>query len=64
MVPMHLGLIKRPYVLHNLILAQGSPVPLLEFQVVPRPKHLMSSGSKIKEPRYVFFPPSLKTPSK
>jgi hypothetical protein len=31
---------------------QGSPVPLLKFQMAPRLK-LLSSGSKKKEPRYV-----------
>jgi hypothetical protein len=45
-VPMHLGLINGPHVPHNLILAQGSPVPLLKFQMAPRLKLLMSSGSK------------------
>jgi hypothetical protein len=51
---MHLGLINGPYVPHNLILAQRSPVPLLKFQMAPRLKFLMSSGSKKKEPRYAF----------
>jgi len=43
---MHLGLIDGPYVPHNLISAQDSPVPLLKFQMAPRLKILMSSGSK------------------
>jgi hypothetical protein len=30
-VPMHLGLVDRPFVPHNLILAQDSPVPLLKL---------------------------------
>ena len=51
MVPMHLGLIDGPFVPHNLISTQESPVPLLEFQMAPRLKILMASGSK-KEPRY------------
>jgi hypothetical protein len=50
-VPMHLGL-NGPFVPHNLISIHGSPVPLLKFQMAPRPKLLMSSGSKKKEPRY------------
>jgi len=35
-VPMHLGLIDRPFVPHNLISAQESPVPLPKFQMAPR----------------------------
>ena len=46
-----------------LISAQGSPVPLIKFQMAPRVKLLMSSGSKGKEPRCTFFF-SLKSPSK
>jgi len=45
-VPMHLGLIYEPFVPHNLISAQDSPVPLPRFQMAPRLKILMSSGSK------------------
>jgi hypothetical protein len=43
---MHLGLIDRAFVPHNLISTQESPVPLLNFQMAPRLKILMSSGSK------------------
>jgi hypothetical protein len=43
---MHLGLKDGPFVPHNLISAQESPVPLAKFQVGPRLKILMSSGSK------------------
>jgi hypothetical protein len=43
-VPMHLGLIDRPFVPHNLISAQGSPVPLSKFP--PRLRVLRFSGSK------------------
>jgi hypothetical protein len=43
---MHLGLIDRPFVPHNLISSQDSPVPLPKFQMAPRLKILMSSGSK------------------
>ena len=46
MVPMHLGLIDGPFVPHNLILIQGSPVPWLKFQMAPRLKISMASGSK------------------
>jgi hypothetical protein len=45
-VTMPLGLIDRPFVPHNLISAQESPVPLPKFQMDPRLKILMSSGSK------------------
>jgi len=55
MVPMHLGLINRPFVPHNLISAQGSPVPLLNFKMAPRLKLLMSSGSEKKDTKYAFY---------
>jgi len=45
-VPMHLGLIDGHFVPHNLISAQDSPVPLLNFQMGPRLKNFMASGSK------------------
>jgi len=43
---MHLCLIGRPFVPHNLLSTQESPSPLLKFQMAPRLKILMSSGSK------------------
>jgi len=43
---MHLGLIDGPVVPHNLVSTQGSPVLLLKFQMPPRFKIIMSSGSK------------------
>jgi len=43
---MHLGLIDGPFVPHNLISAQESHVHLPKFQMAPRLKILMSSGSK------------------
>ena len=43
---MHLGLIDGPFVTHNLISAQESPVPLPKFQMAPRLKILMSCWSK------------------
>jgi len=46
MVLKHLGLIDRPFVPHNLISAQEIPVPLPHFQMAPRLKIFMSSGSK------------------
>ena len=61
MVLVHLGLLNGPFVPHNLISAQGSSVPLLKFQVVPRLKILLSSGSKRRNPDCIFFP--LKKPS-
>jgi len=51
---MHLGIIDRPFVPHNLISAQYSPVPLLKLQMTPRLKILITSGSK-KEPRYTLL---------
>jgi hypothetical protein len=39
MVLMHLGLKNEPFVPNNLILVQGTPVPLLKFQMDPRLKH-------------------------
>jgi hypothetical protein len=45
-VPMHLGPIDGPFVSHNLISALDSPVPLPKFQMAPRYKILMPSGSK------------------
>ena len=43
---MHLRFIDRPFVPHNLTSTQDSPVPLLKFQMAPRLKILMASGSK------------------
>jgi hypothetical protein len=43
---MHLGLIDRPFMSHNLILAQESLVPVPKFQMFPKLKILMSSVSK------------------
>jgi len=43
---MYLGLTDGPFVSHNLISTQDSPVPLLKFQMVPRLKILMASRSK------------------
>jgi hypothetical protein len=37
-VPMHLRLIYRTFVPHNAISVQGSPVPLLKFQMAPSVK--------------------------
>jgi len=36
MVMVHLGLMDGPFVPHNLIPTQESPVPLLTFQMDPR----------------------------
>ena len=51
-VPMYVGLKNGPFVPHNLIPVQGSPVPSLKFQMAPRGKLLMSFGSDKKELRY------------
>jgi len=45
MVPMHLGLTDGPFMPHNPMSIQQSPVPLLKFQMAPRIKILMSFGS-------------------
>jgi hypothetical protein len=54
-VPTDLGLIDRPFVPHNLISAQESPVPLPEFQMAPRHKTWKSSGSKKWTQIYYLF---------
>ena len=59
---MHLGLIDRPFVPHNLISAQQSPVPLPKFQMAPRLKIFMSSGSK--EQTQIYYPFLSKRPGK
>ena len=46
---------------HNLTPGQGSPVPLLKLQMAHRLWLLISSGSKKKEPRYVWVKPWLGT---
>jgi len=43
---MHLGLIDGPFVPHNLISTQESPVPLPKIQMAPRLKILMASRPK------------------
>ena len=55
---MHLRLIDRPFVPHNLISTQEGPVPLLKFQMASRLKILMSSGSK--KGTQIYFSFSLK----
>ena len=55
MVPMHLDLKDGPFVPHNLIIVQGSPVPLPKLQMAPRLKILMSSGSKKRTQIYYTF---------
>ena len=52
---MLLGLLDNPFVPHNLISAQGSPVPLPKFQMDPRLKILMSSWSKKGTQIYYHF---------
>jgi len=61
-VPMHLGLTGEPFVPHNLKSTQKSPVALLKFQMAPRLKILMASGSKKGTQTYISF--SLKSPRK
>jgi len=52
---MHLGLIDGPFVPHNLISTQESPVPLLKFQMAHRLKIFMASGSKKGTQIYFSF---------
>ena len=59
---MHVSLIDRPFVPHNLMSTQESPVPLIKLQMAPRLKILMASGSKKGTEVYVSF--SLKSPGK
>jgi len=51
---MHLGLIDRPFVPHNLISTQESPVPPLHFHMAPKLKISVATGPK-KEPRYTLL---------
>jgi hypothetical protein len=62
MVPMHLGLLDKPFVPHNLISAPDSPVPLPKLQMTPTLKILMSSGSK--KGTQIYFPFLSKSPGK
>ena len=59
---MHLGPIYGPFMSLNLIWTQESPVPLLMFQMAPKLKTSMSSGSKKRT--QICFPFSLKNPGK
>jgi hypothetical protein len=59
---MHLGLTDRPFVTHNLISVQKSPVPLPKFQMAPRLKILMSYGSE--KGTQIYYPFLSKSPSK
>jgi hypothetical protein len=52
---MHLGLIDGPFVPHNLIPTQESPVSLLKFQMALRFKIVMTSGSKKRTQMYFAF---------
>jgi hypothetical protein len=61
MVPIHLGLTYRPFIPHNLISAQESPAPLPKFQMAPKLKILMSSGSK--KGSQIYFTFSQKVPT-
>ena len=61
-VPLNLGLIDGPFVPHNLISAQESPVPLPKFQMAPRLKTLMSSGSM--KGTQIYYPFLSKSPNK
>jgi hypothetical protein len=55
MVLMHLGLIDRAFVPHNIISTQESPIPLQKSQMAHRLKILMPSGSKKGTQIYFFF---------
>jgi len=60
-VPMHLGHIDRPFVPHNVISIQERPVPLPKFQMAPRLKIVMSSGSK--KGTQIYYPFLSKVPA-
>ena len=60
-VLMHLSLIDAPFVSHNLISVQHSPVPLPKFQMVPRLKILLVSGSK--KGTQIYYPFLSKVPA-
>jgi len=51
-----------PFVPHNLISVQESPVPLPKFQMAPRFKILMFSGSK--KGTQIYYPFYSKSPGK
>jgi len=59
---MHQGLIDSRSVLNNLVSAHWSPAHLLKFQMAPKLKILMPSGSKKGTQIYFFL--SLKSPCK
>ena len=64
---MYLGLIKGPFVLHNLVIVQESPLTLSKLQMAPRLKIVMGSGSKKGTQIYFSFLskiPSTRTPSR
>jgi hypothetical protein len=52
---MHVDYTGWPFVPHNLISAQYSPVPLPKFQLAPRLKILISSGFQEKNPDVLSF---------
>ena len=54
MVRMHLHIIGGPFVPHNLIWTQGSPLSLLKFQMDRRLNILMASGCK--KGTQIYFP--------
>ena len=54
MFPMHLGLIDGPFVPDNQISTQESPVHSPKFQMAPRLKILMFSGSTKVTPSRFF----------
>ena len=60
-VPLPLSLTDRPFVPHNLISAQQSPVPVPKFQMAPRLKIIMSSGSK--KGTQIYYPFHSKVPA-
>jgi hypothetical protein len=62
---MPLGLNNRPFVPHNLLPAQQSPVPLLKFQLAPTLSTLNASGPRKRNPAtHVRVKPELHTRSK
>jgi hypothetical protein len=55
MVLMYLGLVDGPFVPHNLVSAQESPVPLLKFHMAPRLENLNVLRFQERNPDILSF---------
>jgi hypothetical protein len=54
MVLMHLGVRDRPFMPHNMVSAEESPVPVSKFQMAPRLKILTSS--RFNKRTLIYYP--------